>query len=234
MENQIEIWKDIPGYEGLYQVSNLGNVKSLDRIVFNKGNKSLQKIKGKNLSKGTSKEKYFKVNLSKEGKLKSFTVHHLVAITFLGHIPSHNKLVVNHIDFNRRNNNIKNLEIITIRENSNRKHLKSSSKYVGVSFNKKIKKWSSYIVIQRKLYSLGYYELEIEASNAYNFALKEWNEKGILPDLPKKTSKHKCICFVSSKQKWNLSIMKNGKRVNYGYFNTEQEAYIKKKDIQNV
>ena len=66
MENQIEIWKDIPGYEGLYQVSNLGNVKSLDRIVFNKGNKSLQKIKGKNLSKGTSKEKYFKVNYQKK------------------------------------------------------------------------------------------------------------------------------------------------------------------------
>lgn len=63
--------------------------------------------------------------------------------------------VVNHKDFDRQNNKLSNLEIVTHRENANRKHLKSTSKYVGVGWHKRIKKWQSRIVVKRKIIHLG-------------------------------------------------------------------------------
>src|SRR5690606_4862707 len=108
-----EIWKDITGYKGLYQVSNLGNVKSL--------------FKGKDriLKKALASNGYYSVRLSKKGKQKTLFIHHLVADHFL--IKKRNKweYVVNHKDFNRLNNIESNLEITTQRINTNRKHLKS-------------------------------------------------------------------------------------------------------------
>ena len=134
----IEVWKDIPEYEGLYQVSNLGNVRSLDRFC-SRG----RKIKGTVLKPSLSSAGYFNVNLYKYGELKTKTVHALVSYAFLDYTPNGVKLVVNHIDINRENNNLYNLEIITQRENANHKHIKSSSKYVGVSWAKKKEKWHS-------------------------------------------------------------------------------------------
>jgi hypothetical protein len=88
-------------------------------------------------------------------------------MSFLGHKPCGYKLVVNHIDFNKLNNNLVNLEIITNRENCNKKHLKSSSKYVGVAWCKASKKWRAMIDINNKSNYLGLYNTELEASNAY-------------------------------------------------------------------
>lgn len=97
----IEEWKDIKGYEGFYKISNLGNVLSAKR------NKLLKPIEHKG---------YLKVMLSKHGKQKSFKVHRLVAIHF---IPNPNKDgCINHIDENRKNNNVLNLEWCTIAENN--------------------------------------------------------------------------------------------------------------------
>jgi len=75
---QIEIWKDIPGYEGIYQVSSLGRVKSLSRIMLNRG-KYPSILKERILSKASRKNKYEQVHLSKNKKSKYFTVHQLVA-----------------------------------------------------------------------------------------------------------------------------------------------------------
>ena len=109
----IEQWVDIVGYEKLYQISNFGNVKSL----------KYGKIK---LLKGAiNNYGYRQVNLTKNKMVKSFKIHQLVAIHFLGHKPNGYESVINHIDFNRLNNTITNLEIITPRENTNKKHLKS-------------------------------------------------------------------------------------------------------------
>jgi hypothetical protein len=164
----IEVWKDIPEYEGLYQVSNLGNVRSLDRLD-SRG----RKIKGTVLKNAITSSKYFGVNLSKDNKKKTITVHSLVASAFLDHKPCGHKLVVNHIDINRENNNLYNLEIITQRENSNLKHIKSSSKYVGVCWNKKIEKWQSHIYINGKLKYLGLFTDELEAAQAYQNELNK-------------------------------------------------------------
>lgn len=166
----MEIWKNINNFEG-YQISNFGNVKSLSRIILNRGIlpfSSKEKILKQNLNKG-----YFYVSLSKNGKVKTLLVHQLVAIEFLNHTPEKFVLTVNHKDFNKQNNKLENLEIVTVRENSNQKHIKSSSKYTGVHWVKNKKNWRSTITINGKNKYLGSFKNEIDASNAYQKALNE-------------------------------------------------------------
>jgi len=122
----VEIYKDVIGYEGIYQVSNLGNVKSLK---FNK-EKVLKTYK--------NTYGYPSIGLRINGLAKIKQVHQLVAESFLNHKSFGMELVVNHIDFDRANNRVENLEIVTHRENANQKHLKSSSEYTGVSWHKYI------------------------------------------------------------------------------------------------
>lgn len=164
MENIEEIWKDIPNYEGLYQVSNLGNVKSLNYRCTGK-ERILKKVKNKG--------GYDTIMFSKKSKIKLFTVHKLVAMAFLEYIPDGTqKLVVNHKDFNRQNNKLENIEIITNRENTNQKHLNSTSKYVGVHFNKHNSKWIARIHINGNRKYLGCFINEIDANKAYENELK--------------------------------------------------------------
>lgn len=156
-----EVFKDVTNYKGLYQISNLGNVKSL-------GNNKIRKEKI--LKNCLSKKGYLVVNLSKNGVFNTKKIHQLVAESFLNHTPCGMKLVVNHIDFNKTNNKLENLEVITQRENSNQKHIKSTSKYVGVSWAKSINKWVSHISINGVSNHLGIFDTEIEASNSYRIA----------------------------------------------------------------
>ena len=100
-----EIWKDIEGYEGLYQVSNLGRVKSKHRV-------SERILKPSINSRG-----YMLVILSKNGEYKSGKVHRLVAQSFIPN--TENKPQVNHIDENKTNNMASNLEWVTVKENIN-------------------------------------------------------------------------------------------------------------------
>ena len=103
-----ELWKDIDGYEGLYQVSNLGNVKSLN---YNRTGK--ERI----LKPGNNGLGYLNVLLCKNGKTKTFKIHRLVANAF---IPNpYNKPEVNHKDENKTNNCVDNLEWMTSKENNN-------------------------------------------------------------------------------------------------------------------
>tara|TARA_R110002074_G_scaffold32337_1_gene90475 strand:+ start:140 stop:673 length:534 start_codon:yes stop_codon:yes gene_type:complete len=164
----IEVWKDIPEYEGLYQVSNLGNVRSLDRVS-SKG----RKVKGKVLKGAICGSPYFRVNLYKDNKIKLKNIHQLVAIAFLKHTPCGHKLVVNHIDINPKNNNLYNLEVITQRENCNKKHIKSSSKYIGVYWENSSNKWRSSIRINGKAKHLGLFTDEKEAAQAYQNELNK-------------------------------------------------------------
>lgn len=170
---QQEIWKDIPEYEGLYQVSNLGNVKSLSRKVF-LNNKYRYLSKEKLLKPVIIKSGYLIICLHKNLKQKSFYIHKLVAISFLNHIPCGFKLVVDHINNNKLDNNVVNLQIITTRENTSKnKKLSISSKYVVVSWCKSQNKWYSCIRINSKTKNLGYFKNEIDAHLAYQNKLKE-------------------------------------------------------------
>ena len=102
-----EIWKPIEGYEGLYEVSNLGRVKSLKRLH----------TKERILSQFLNHRGYARVNLWKENKSRKYSVHRLVAEAFIPNPDS--KPQVNHIDENKTNNSVENLEWCTQLENHN-------------------------------------------------------------------------------------------------------------------
>ena len=166
-----EIFKDIPGYEGAYQVSSLGRVNSLPKIkaTRKKGSTYLTKERILNPTIGTCG--YFKVPLY-NGKSKTFRVHQLVAMAFLGHIPNNYKLVVDHRDDDKLNNNLDNLRVISQRKNTIQKNIKTTSIYTGVCWSKSNKKWKATICINGKIKYLGYFTNELDASNTYNEELK--------------------------------------------------------------
>lgn len=116
--NKIEIWKDIKGYEGSYQVSNLGNIKSLDREVFQKnknGNIQRHVYRGKLLKKQVQRNGYEVVNLYKQMKMSKKLVHRLVATEFIENKNGYG--YINHKDNNKRNNNVSNLEFCSQKDN---------------------------------------------------------------------------------------------------------------------
>ena len=104
----MEIWRDIEGFEGIYQVSSLGRVKSLGN------NKSRQE---KILKLRSDRDGYLNVGLHKERKIKICRVHRLVAQAFIPNLE--NKPQVNHKDEDKTNNKVENLEWVTCKENSN-------------------------------------------------------------------------------------------------------------------
>ena len=111
-----EIWKDIEGYEGCYQVSNLGRVRSVDRTITRKDGVTVN-VKGRVLSTPPNQDGYPHVNLHKDGQGNSQKVHRLVAKAFIPN-PQKNK-EINHIDENKANNDIENLEWCTRKHNMN-------------------------------------------------------------------------------------------------------------------
>ena len=107
-----EIWKDVVGYEGLYKVSDKGNVYSVERIGTNN-----RKFGGIILKPKYDKDGYLEVGLSKNGTMKTKRMHRIVAEEF---IPNPNGLPqVNHLDEDKTNNNVENLEWCDTRYNSN-------------------------------------------------------------------------------------------------------------------
>ena len=170
----MEIWKDIKGYEGFYQISNLGNVKSLSRLVKHKQSYNL--VKEKIMKQFLSKSGYLIVRLNKNKIGKTYSIHQLIAINFLNHIQCGFLLVIDHIDNNKLNNALDNLQIITNRQNTSKRITKYSSKYVGVSFDKKNEKWMSSIRINGKSKHLGRFNTEEEARNKYLIELNKIND----------------------------------------------------------
>ena len=117
-----EIWKDIPDYEG-YQVSNTGRVRTKNKITYTKKH-GIRHWKDRILKyKCTNENAYktgYRVDLWKKGKPKTMLVARLVAFTFYEEDINNHNLTVNHIDGNRFNNNLENLELISLKENIQR------------------------------------------------------------------------------------------------------------------
>lgn len=103
-----EVWKDIEGYEGHYQISNFGNVKAL----YYRNKYGI--INREKILKPVFNRKYYQINLCSEGKTKIYLIHRLVASAFLGK----SNLQVDHIDGDKLNNRLDNLEYVTPRENT--------------------------------------------------------------------------------------------------------------------
>ena len=166
----MEIWKDIKGYEGLYQDSNLGKVKSLVRYSSGTG-RNRRKLRERIL-KVLYKSNYQYVRLYKNSKYINEKIHHLVFIHFLG--KKEIGKVIDHIDNDKNNNKESNLQSITIRKNNSKDTFrkKKSSKYVGVFYDKANCKFRSLIFFDNKSICLGRYIKEITAHHKYKKALK--------------------------------------------------------------
>ncbi len=132
----MENWKSILGYEGLYEASDFGRVRSIDRVVDANsrwGTPRKMLFKGTVLQQFIGTNDYMKVTLSKEGKTKSVEVHRLVYEAFNGKVPD--GMQVNHIDEDRQNNKLTNLNILTPQENTN---YGNHNKRVSKTMSKKV------------------------------------------------------------------------------------------------
>lgn len=110
----MEIWKKIIGFEKQYEISSIGNLRSIDRLVNHyRGGKRLYKGSIKNTR--LNDKGYYRCNLKKDGKRYDFTIHRLVAIAFLD--KAENKEIINHINGIKSDNRIENLEWCTASEN---------------------------------------------------------------------------------------------------------------------
>jgi len=176
--NVEEIWKDVPQYEGIYQVSNKGRVKSLDRL-----NSSDRKCKGSILKLQKTGNGYLKIELYKNNSYKRFSVHRLVMSCFKGD----SELVVDHINGVKDDNRLENLRYLTNRDNVSRGMLNKTSKYTGVSWDNSKQKWRAYLRIDTIGYSLGVFDSELEAMETYNKSLYEYLKDGTLPIKIKRT-----------------------------------------------
>lgn len=159
----MEIWKDVNVYEGAYQISNLGNIKSLPR----------KNTKGKILKPAKNNRGYLRVGLCYKGKVRYDSVHRLVAETF---IPNPKKLPeVNHIDGDKLNNKVENLEWVTKGENQSHAYktgLRKTTQRQRGSSRKNIE----IARMNRKLKTNNSSE-EIRTSNV-NRHLKRWLQNG--------------------------------------------------------
>jgi hypothetical protein len=152
----MEIWNKIKDFDN-YEVSNLGNVRRLDSFVFQSGR--YNHYKGRVLKQENVKGGYKRVTLCKNNSTKRFQVHRLVAITFIEN--SKNKPCVNHIDGDKSNNQISNLEWVTYSENE-----RHSYDILGkINFNRKLSVEDVYFI--RENCKLGKYSNVKEIADKY-------------------------------------------------------------------
>ena len=131
----IEEWKDVKGYEGLYMISNLGRIKSLQGCKYRKQERILKQYK--------KTGGYYQVSLSKNHKSKWFTVHRLVAINFIDN--PNNYPQINHIDENKSNNSASNLEWCTAKYNNNYGSLPEKRSIIAKEFKRERNELGQYI-----------------------------------------------------------------------------------------
>lgn len=155
-----EIWKPIPGYEGIYDISDMGNVYSYKN----------KKHDGKIITGGIDSKWYRTISLYKNGSIKSHGLHRLVMLVFVGE----SELDVDHINGDRADNRLENLRYCTRSQNQmNRISRYGSSKYKGVCWCKDMGKWRCVVRKNGKRFNLGYFKNEKDAAFAYDLKAKE-------------------------------------------------------------
>ena len=166
-----EIWKPIPDYEGLYEITLEGKVRSLNYLG--------RKGKIQEMKPGLINE-YLGVRLSKEGRRKLFGIHQLLAITFLGHTLNGHTLLVDHINNNPLDNRLDNLQIISNRENTTKdkkRNLPTGVCFIPGEGKLSTKRYQVRIWIEGEKKYIGTFSTPQEASQAYQNALKNYERK---------------------------------------------------------
>lgn len=168
----MEVWKSIKGYEGIYEVSNMGRIRTYRKKDGWVGYKATDTPRLMSvISHGNG---YLYVTLSKDSKTENRYVHRLVAEAFIGAIPQGH--VINHLDYDKTNNCADNLEIVTQKENvghSRSKMCKPRKRNANayICFRKRINKYE--VTVRRKY--LGHFETLEEARSVRDAYIKEIN-----------------------------------------------------------
>ncbi len=221
-----EIWKPVVGYEGIYEVSSEGRVWSLNRYV-DDVMRGKAFIKCRYMKRSVNRSGYLEVRLSKLSKTESPTVHKIVMLSFVGVRP--HDLVVNHIDGDRANNRLDNLEYVTHRENSIKgrgclyKKDKTSS-FVGVYWDKSRQKWHAQKRFGSKAFNLGVFDREEDAGNAYLKATLDSCLEDALKRRSNMASVHRGVTWHRRSKRWEARVTVLGKRIHVGHYKNEDEA----------
>lgn len=164
---QSEIWKDITGFEGMYQVSDLGGVKTLGRTYLHQGIRQGWWKEGLLTGKSNGKG-YMHVVLRREGRSYRFAVHRLVMAAFVG-APCQG-VEVDHTNGIKEDNRLCNLRYCTRIDNmraGNHIRKNKSSRYVGVRWHKASGRWQSSVTDRGRQFYIGLFSTEDEAHQAY-------------------------------------------------------------------
>jgi len=156
-----EEFREVSGYGGDYQVSNLGRVLSLKHG------------KERILKQSFDTSGYLKVGLRENEIQSTKRVHKLVAIAFLNHIPNGYKTVVDHVDNDKQNNHVNNLQLISNRENCTKNSRKSIGKYKGVTYRENKNIWVGQVAFRGKVHFTRSVETEAQAYELYKELLNE-------------------------------------------------------------
>lgn len=209
-------WKNVIGFEGLYAVSEFGDIKSLSRKV--RCGPRILNLKERILKPAPNGQNYLSVVLCENGTKKCVTVHTLVAFAFIGERPD--GLFVDHIDNNCRNNHCSNLQYITPRLNSSKDRIREDDIPTGVY--KHNSKWQVAKYIEGDYYSLGSYDTIEEADSVYKKADIHYAIEYI-----KSHTKPIGVSFYSRIGKFSAKFTHKGKFYFIGYFDTKEEALRK-------
>ena len=172
--NNTEEWRGVKGYEGIYMVSNLGRIKSLSRKVKIRGDG--YRMTEDRIIRASDGCGYLSFVACKNKTKKTLAIHRTVAESFLGHKPTSRNIVVDHIDNNPLNNNLSNLQVISIRDNLLKDKVFKKGHCVGVT-KRTLKdgsiRWETSIMKNRKYTYLGTYDTQEKAKSVYESKLKQ-------------------------------------------------------------
>lgn len=225
MTNQEEIWKDIPGYEGRYKVSSLGRIKSLKRMVNFAGHE--REVEEKIREGVKSRNGYWRITLSKDYKNKTYTIHSIVAKAF---IPNPENLpCINHINSDKDDNSVANLEWISHKNNTRHYYLNTAK---NITPKEKV-------VELFELFKRGYNINEVSRisgitkTTIHGYLYGERVVYGIDFSAFRVLKKHKYKGVIPYGDKWRARVTINGKRHYLGNFNTEDEAIAACENFKN-
>jgi isocitrate/isopropylmalate dehydrogenase len=180
-KEELEIWKDIPDWEGFYQVSNYGRVRSVTRFAPHRKT-GFAKRKGVLLKITIDKLGYCKACVTKNNNSKQISVHRAMMSAFIGVSDLH----IDHLNGIKSDNRLENLEYVTNRENTSR-YYQSKGKELPTGVTKRRNNYMAKIVVGGKTWQLGTYRLIQEASDIYQAALAD--TENIEKYVPKKKTR---------------------------------------------